>query len=716
MDPAWVNGVSTAGVRPTPAGSVVGVRFFSFDVETHLGQPRSDKDPGGQPGIGAPPLVCATVAELAFPFVLPDGRVNVAPGSERALAKADARAWFRWVLEQPEIHLVNIAMSFDLAVMAADDPSVLDLIFAALDAGRIHDIGLREGLLDIARGAFSQEHHDEDGARYSLAQLVERYLRIDISASKKDPDGWRFRFARLDGVPISEYPPAALAYLYHDATYPLQVFVHQENAVVEIDGQPVPRANLHDEPNQVAAAFALRLISVWGLRTNRDRVAALRTSAEAAEREIIRELSAPEIGIYRPDGSVNKKRLAELVAEAYHGNPPYTSPSDKYPAGQVATDRDTLLESGHPLLVRKANAGKNDKRLSTYLPILEQGLDRPWLPYFNPLVATGRVSSDAQQFPTGQRSEGGVRECFESRPGYVFGVCDVGGMELCSMSQRAINVLGYSKMAEALNAERDLHAQVGGEFIGVAYLDMLARVEAKDPAASALRQLAKIFNFGKGGGMGAFAMAYNARSKDGVRFCLSLKQLERCGSEGFVEGVVRAQKKRVCAVCVSIAKDLGRKWLDAWPEQDELFDMAGRLQRQWKEYGGPSVLIYGSNIRRGRVTYSQWLNSPFQGMGGHAVKRATYLIQREAHTDRRSPLWGSHLVLNVHDELVGEHPRDRAPEAVARVAQVMTECVRAVTPDVRVKVEPVLTEVLSKGAKSIRDAAGRIVVWKPKAA
>jgi DNA polymerase-1 len=173
------------------------------------------------------------------------------------------------------------------------------------------------------------------------------------------------------------------------------------------------------------------------------------------------------------------------------------------------------------------------------------------------------------------------------------------------------------------------------------------------------RKLAKIFNFGKGGGMGAGAMAYNARSKDDVRFCLTTGIAEQCGLEKR-EVWVQGKRKMVCAACIDVSRKLGHSWLAAWPEQAELFRMAGN---ETNAHGVADVVVPVSNRIRGECSYTQWLNTPFQGFGADLVKDAMWRISREMHTDRRSPLWGQHLVLNVHDELIAEFELDVAPEA-----------------------------------------------------
>ena len=111
-------------------------------------------------------------------------------------------------------------------------------------------------------------------------------------------------------------------------------------------------------------------------------------------------------------------------------------------------------------------------------------------------------------------------------------------------------------------------------------------------------------------------------------------------------------------------------------------------------------------------------------MPHEAYERAAQLARHWAdhgcpvviHVDARSPLYGCRTVAFVHDEFILEAPANRAPEAAERLAEVMIEGMREVVPDVRVSVEAVLCDRWHKGAKPVRDAAGRLTVWRPEGA
>lgn len=590
-------------------------------------------------------------------------------------------------------HLTGVNIAFDIVVCAAMRPRLLPLIFKAGNAGQFHDVAIREGLNDIFKGEMIDKgNEDENGKRYSLEVLMQRHYNLDISPEKHG-DVWRYRYAELDGKPISAYPEAATRYMRNDAQRPRDIHLKQK-----ADGFQ----NLHDEANQVRAAIAIQLMRTWGFRTDADYIATLERDVDALWESSRAEFAKAGIFEAQPDGTWKKstKRLQELVSAAYDGEPPKTA------GGGVATDRDTLEESGDPVLVKLASSGKNDKRKTTYIPALKRGVSVPLITEFDVLKITGRVSSDFQQMP----QKGGIREAVRARPGTVLCSLDYGGLELRTMSQRAIYEVGFSKMAEFINSGRDPHIHVAAYFLGITYEAALTRYKAGEPLLKAYRGLAKIFNFGKGGGMGAGAMAYNARVKDGVRFCLSLNRAKVCGTQK-VDAWVQGKKKRICAACVQVAKELGDKWLNAWPEQKALARKAGQLTAGKRK---AQAVTFGSKRIRGGCTYTQWLNTPFQGAGGDGCKRAMWLIAQEAYTDPKSPLWGSRVLLNVHDELLLEIPWEQRHAAAYRAAEIMRVTMDLVTPDVRNEVKPAIMRRLFKAADECFDSKGVLRPWWPK--
>lgn len=649
-----------------------------WDTETYL----------FRPGLTAPKLVVGSWADEHTEWLTtPDQTV----------------ATFCRQLEQGN-HLVGINTAFDVVVCAVHAPSILPLVFEAGDAGLFHDCGVNEALNDIAKGELTDRGDDDEAwNRYGQALLMERHFGLDVS-SEKSGDVWRFKYAQLDGIPFEQWPDEARAYPMRDARRPREICIRQKLF-----------KNKQDQAAQVRGAIAIALMKAWGFRTDGDYLDHLEREVDEAWDVARVEFSRHKI--YRPNGTKDKSVLSSMVTAAYGGKPPMTpgrvKAGKRIPA--VATDRDTLVESGDPVLEKLGTSGKNDKRKTTYIPSLRRGTDCPINPEYNILVATGRVSSDWQQMP----QKGGLREAIVSRshlrllrpevitrmPDTVLGSLDYGGLELRTMSQRAINEVGFSKMAEYLNSGKDAHSYVGGYFLNIPYEEFLPRKNE----LKAYRDVAKLFNFGAGGGAGAGALAYGAKVKENLRFCLTLKRATKCGVR-MQTIVVRGQKKQVCALCIQIASELKTLWLRAWPEQGALFDKASKITRGDRKV---DATVFGSGRVRGQCRYSQWLNTPFQGAGADGMKAAMWEIQRRSFTDRRSALWGSRMALQVHDEAIFEFLEDRAHDAAFEAAQVMVDTMNKVTPDVRNECVPAIMRRLFKSATDVYDKQGRLKPYWP---
>ncbi len=115
----------------------------------------------------------------------------------------------------------------------------------------------------------------------------------------------------------------------------------------------------------------------------------------------------------------------------------------------VSADRDTTMESGDDEL---SDFGEDEfnKSLSTYVPYLWTGVDRPLKYSANVIVATGRVSYEESPLHQMPRS-GGERECIRARGAwcgcpveYVLGSTDYEAGELClSGDTRILTDKGY---------------------------------------------------------------------------------------------------------------------------------------------------------------------------------------------------------------------------------------------------------------------------------
>ena len=249
-----------------------------FDVETHL----------IRGGLLAPKLVCVS---------------RTTPQGVELEDRDAGLAWFRRAIVDPSLILVGHNVPFDLGVLCAEDPDLIAPVFNAIDAGRVRDTLLRERLIDLCKGELKRDAGRGKPGPYSLAGIAERRLGVRLD---KGANTWRLRYAELDGIPITWWPPEARKYACDDSTTTLRVYEAQD---VEA-GEPIP-----DEIPQVRASWALHLLSSWGVRTDAAAVRALRKALEAERDAVFGDAKAA--GLVRPDGTRDLKAIRARLAGAH---------------------------------------------------------------------------------------------------------------------------------------------------------------------------------------------------------------------------------------------------------------------------------------------------------------------------------------------------------------------------------------------------------------
>ena len=707
-------------------------RALAFDTETHL----------IQPGLLAPPLVCGSWA-------------SVTEGRHLGLADSTADR-FRQALLSDEI-LVGANIAYDMAVMAADEPELLELIFAKYDRGEVYDVQIAEALNAIAKGHLGLDPRTmgqiidpstgKRSSRYSLASCVDMVLgRKDAKAN----DFWRKRYAILERVPFSLWPAEARQYPIDDAQNTLEV------ALAQIE----THRNLHEMPAQAYAAFALHL--TWGPRVNPESVAALeRTTVESRAKNTLRWTQA---GFLDADGAKEgpyvKRRLAQahgavaeccvcagtgrvgkrskqvyctdknIISRGLTGRGCDGTGFDLSPCvtlsrtekGAIQAGRDLLSDSGDDELMEFSEYLEDEKLLNVYIPFLKKGTVGPLNLRANVLVASGRTSYDdvIQQIPR----EGGVRECFEPRPGFIYCSTDYSSGELCTLAQVTLWAVGRSKMATIINESKDpgaLHSQFGAKLAGVEPAELMRRIKAGDKKAKGIRQSAKAFNFGLPGGMGAVKLVISKRKKSegitegpdgrkyiGMRFCILVGGAERCGVEK-ITSWKRRDCQPVCKACVETAEQLKAEWLAFFDEMPAYFQWVSQNVEATGE-----LKQFVSDRVRGGLSFCDGANTMFQGLLADGAKNALRRITREMYLDKTSALYGSRVTAFFHDEVFSEVRTELASEAATRQATLMVEGLKEYVPDVFVDCRPALMRRWSKSAETVRDEQGNLIPWEPK--
>jgi hypothetical protein len=722
---------------------------FAFDTETWLSKPKF-----------VPPLVCASVSSLAL--------------KGRLLDKAEAREEFIRLMNPGPI-IVTANGAFDMFVMAHDlareghDPvEILELIFGKYDRGEVYDILIGEALDAIARGCLGidprtgQKLRNAEGKQtgyYSLYSVCDTTFNYQGS---KDADAWRKSYALLDGVPLDQWPADARKYPVDDSNHTLIAALVQcghlgrDAGIAGLRTAERRRANnLHAMADIARAAFALHLGSCWGFGIDQEAVEALAGKIEPAIAAGAKAFEA--VGLIRgPDdkkaGTKDLAALKKRVVEAYGVGKlapcPYCestmpgkvlSPKSGKPINDpacngtgydleaigpvlprtdkdgVTTARDVLIDSGDDVLYEFGEWGELAKTISTYVPALRNGLPLfPNVPLVNERVSYAGI---VQTMPR----KGAVRDCVVARPGTVLSSVDFGQVELCTLGQVCIWLLGHSKLADVMNSGADPHAVLGADLCGRTYDEFTALLKGGDKQLADYRQAAKWGNFGFGGMMGPpkfvitnrrapgmTTKAPGGKVYKGVRFCLLIGGRPVCGEEKITEWYDRPQSP-VCKACVESAITIREAWFGRWTEMKAYFDF---IKHQVEDHG--TITHFVSGVVRQVDTVTQAANGYFSALAAVGAKRAFYAVTRECYLARPGDaLYGSRPIGFIHDESVCEHPEDRAHAAAMRVTEIMLEEMQKVTPDVKIKAEPAIMKKLYKGASPVFDGAGNLIPWEP---
>lgn len=648
-----------------------------------------------RPGKMAPELVCITWQEEGEP-------------SPQLVTTADLRASIEYILAQNTIVGQNVA--YDMAVVAAAYPDLIPKIFQAYKEERVTDTMIRQQLIDISNGQFRGTRAPGGEwlkYNYRLDDLVFRHL-----GRRLKKDGWRMRYGEFSGLPFSSWerraaelqeeakillqregakpaaeryyggldpkdllailedpPYQAIQYPLDDASTTFDVYLAQEKGKNE--------AALKNQFRETYAAFCLHLSTVWGLRTNQPGVDELERSTKDEIEEIKQRLVTE--GLVRPDGSRNTKKAAQYMAQVCQTE---GLPLRETKKGGVCLDGDACEATEDGLLKDYADFSTLSKTLNADIPMLRNGTKWPIHARYG-LTTTGRTNCSAPNLQN-LRKLHGIRESFLPRPGYVFIQADFPQLELFTLSQVCYSILGHSELGELLKSGMDPHTKFAADLMKISYDEGLSRKDAKEPVFYTYRQIAKVFNFGKPGGLGPTKLVALAASKQyNVRMTMS-----------------EAQR-------------YGKAWLETFPEMREYFDFINASLCGGDE---ATVVIPQTGFIRGGARYCAACNTGFQGLGAACAKEAVCRVAEAEYVDQRSPLYGCRTVAFIHDEILAEARREVCHEAGLEMARLMAEGANKYLPDCPIpaaKVEPLAMAYWSKHAEATYKE-GRLIPWDGK--
>jgi DNA polymerase I-like protein with 3'-5' exonuclease and polymerase domains len=587
-------------------------------------------------------------------------------------------ARFREVFNRGDIICGHNVM-FDLAVLAVEDRSLLPLIFDGLETGQLRCTMIREQLIRISRGEgrFVTTADDEDDdrterTRFDLGSTAWRWLRHFVN--KKDV--WRKKYGTLYDKPLNEWPEAAVSYAIEDARVTRRVYEAQQGYI-----DYYHKGSLPDEIPQHAYAWALKLVSLWGVRTHREAVAELKRRLTERQAKAIEDL-LPD-GIFRVGGTKKAPKFVRTVSVIRERvSAAYASLGEPVPLtkkGAVSTATKTLKESNDAVLKTLAEALGAMKLLSSFVPVLESGTEAPICADYNVLVESGRTSCrkpNMQQLPRGT-VDYKPRECFIAREGKAWVSVDFEMAELVGQGQMALDLVGFSVLAEQINAGQKPILSFAAKLAGLTYEEAVAAYKAGDSNVKRRRQDSKAVMYGLPGGMRAKKL---------------WQTMVAAGND----------------ISLNEARGLEQAWAREYVEFPQVFKHVHSLVGH--EYGDTGTIVQLRSGRiRGGVDYAAACNTYFQGLVADAAKTALKDVVRECYLVPTSPLFGSRVIVFAHDEVIIECDVSQVHEAGHRLAEVMKAAAARWMPDVKMGADPAAMTVWKKDCPATFEN-GRLVV------
>jgi DNA polymerase I-like protein with 3'-5' exonuclease and polymerase domains len=440
---------------------------------------------------------------------------------------------------------------------------------------------------------------------------------------------------------------------------------------------------LADQFRQARAAFALHLISAWGLYTDPESVEKLEVELRGEFDSLTFELQ--QEGLIRQDGTADTAKAKAAMVEACEedGVPVALTKGKDVSLSAEACDRfeeDTVIGKYSRFLTLR-------KTLSNDIAMLKAGAgEAPVQPRYD-MCDTTRAKASKPNVMAINRGAG-IREAFRPREGTLFIQGDYEGLELHTRAAWCLEVIGWSKLADDLNAGLDVHSVVGADMLGMTYAEFKAALKGNDAALKAkckdARQAAKALNFGLPGGLGIKKLIRYAKTNYGVEL---------------TEGQATEYKA---------------KWLQRQPEMVEFYRLAAVATNNPAKLGDEDSIFTGQ--QNTNMRYSALCNRRFQKLGADAAKEGLWRVSRACYVEPPSPLYGCRPVAFVHDEIIAEAPIAQAPAAAVELGRLMVEGANKYLGKVPVRVIPQIMRYWSKGAEPVYAEDGTLLPWPAEVA
>ncbi len=357
--------------------------------------------------------------------------------------------------------------------------------------------------------------------------------------------------------------------------------------------------------------------------------------------ELEQELSEIEAKIYEMAGrQFNISSPIQLSDVLF--NVLQLPPSGKTSSGAYSTSEEVLqgLVNHHPIVSHVLEYRTCSKLKSTYVDKLPQCVDsatgRVHTSFNQALTETGRLSSDnpnLQNIPVRSQRGKRIRQAFVARDNdHVLMAADYSQIELRMTAAMSMD----ESMLEAFRNDTDIHLQTA------------ARVYGVDEAAvtKEMRSQAKTVNFGIIYGISAFGLAQRLGTSRTVAAELRNTYFEQFPKiRAFIDNTIEEARKNGF-----VSTLLGRKRL--------LRDINSR----------------NATIRAAVERIA--VNSPVQGSAADLIKLAMVAVSKRIKEQGLR----SKLLLQVHDELVFDVPRNEVEQMRTLVEECMTSVVKLPIP------------------------------------
>jgi hypothetical protein len=616
----------------------------------------------------APRLACVTYCDDSY--------------EPQILHWTEARNFLVYVYDECESTWAN--GTFDQWVILRAFPELKQRIWRAHEQGRVHDVQLRQRLIDLGTGQLEGFRAAEDEKikfSYSLAALYERH---GFGVMDKSADTWRLRYGELIDVPLKDWPVEAEQYARKDAKGTRQVHAAQDHW----------QDLLEDGPRQAYYAFARRKMVHRGIITDGATcdlyLSEVHTEIEKARQTLLahglirgaydldgKRVAPSKVGT--KDVKLARARMERVCNEA--GIEIKTTPKDG-----ICLNAEATRDSGDPVLKAYSLYTSAATTIKKVEMLKEGSKGLPLQTEFVNLLENGRCSTRIPKLYVGVQMQnlpkvGRMRNCFVARPGYAFVDIDYAMHELVTVAQCQLWLGASRKLADALNAKRDVHCDVGCGLMGVSYEEMLANKKKKP--YSLHRDQSKEVNFGGWGVMSARRLRaqMNKKRQDGDPLVDDWR-----------------------------AAEIMRAWETRW-DPEEYFSAVARFFPDNDRWSLGSIRQFISGRVRAYISFPDACNGFFSGLAADAAGMAYTVVCRACELAQKGdPLYDCHPVLTVHDSIVLEVPLETLHVSATEATRLYVEVGQSYTPDVLLRAEPAASLMLDKNAEPVY-VNGELNLW-----